>query len=145
MPPSQLRRLKSSLREHGVTGQQKSKKQKKQANKNGSFKDTRIQRNAALEGIREQFNPFELRAPARARKHDFVTGKPTNIIDVKGSIARPGVTKGFGEENVRSCTRVLRHCILTRLSVAKRYSRKFKGEKRSEGSWIEGLERMIRR
>ncbi|KAI4271352.1 MAG: hypothetical protein LQ337_006074 [Flavoplaca oasis] len=101
MPPSQLRRLKSSLREHGVTGQQKSKKQKKQANKSGSFKDTQIQRNAALDGIREQFNPFELRAPPRARKHDLVTGKSTNINGAKGSIARPGVTKGFGEENRR--------------------------------------------
>lgn len=118
MPQSQLKRLKSSLREQGLTGQQKSKKQKKQANKIGSFKDTRIQRNAALDGIREQFNPFELRAPARASKHDFVTSKSTKVNGVKGSVARPGVTKGFGEENVRSCTRVLWHCILTRLSIA---------------------------
>ncbi|KAL8755253.1 MAG: hypothetical protein Q9199_003770 [Rusavskia elegans] len=101
MPPSQLKRLKSSLREQGITGQQKSKKHKKQANKNGSFRDTRIQRNAALEGIREQFNPFELRAPARASKHDFVTNKSTNGKGAKGAIARPGITKGFGEENRR--------------------------------------------
>ncbi|KAI4226634.1 MAG: hypothetical protein LQ349_006848 [Xanthoria aureola] len=101
MPPSQLKRLKSSLREQGITGQQKSKKHKKQAKKNGSVRDTRIQRNAALEGIREQFNPFELRAPARASKHDFVTNKPTNGKAAKGAFARPGVTKGFGEENRR--------------------------------------------
>ncbi|KAL8644126.1 MAG: hypothetical protein Q9226_007922, partial [Calogaya cf. arnoldii] len=101
MPPSQLKRLKSSLREQGITGQQKSKKHQKQANKNGSFRDSRTQRNAALEGIREQFNPFELRAPARISKHDFVTNKPTNGKSAKGAIARPGVTKGFGEENRR--------------------------------------------
>lgn len=112
MPPSQLKRLKSSLREQGITGQQKSKKHKKQANKNGSFRDTPIQRNAALDGIREQFNPFELRAPARASKHDFVTNKSTNGKGAKGAIARPGITKGFGEENVRSCTEILRHHIL---------------------------------
>ncbi|KAL8850709.1 MAG: hypothetical protein Q9221_004357 [Calogaya cf. arnoldii] len=101
MAPSQLKRLKSSLREQGITGQPKSKKHRKQANKNGSFRDSRIQRNAALEGIRKQFNPFELRAPARTSKHDFVTNKPTNGKSAKGAIARPGVTKGSGEENRR--------------------------------------------
>ncbi|KAL8774702.1 MAG: hypothetical protein Q9209_000641 [Squamulea sp. 1 TL-2023] len=101
MAPSQLKRLKSSLREHGITGQQKSKKQKKQANRNGAFRDGRIERIAALAGIREQFNPFEVRAPARASKHDIVTNKITNVKGTRGAIARPGITKGFGEENRR--------------------------------------------
>ncbi|KAL8672186.1 MAG: hypothetical protein Q9168_003350 [Polycauliona sp. 1 TL-2023] len=101
MPPSQLKRLKSSLREQGITGQQKSKKHNKQAKKNGSLRDTRIQRNAALESIRDQFNPFDLRTPARASKHEFVTNKPTNGKGAKGSVARPGITKGLGEENRR--------------------------------------------
>ncbi|KAL8694043.1 MAG: hypothetical protein Q9218_001221 [Villophora microphyllina] len=98
MPPSQLKRLKSTLREQGITGTQKSKKQKRQASKNGAFRDARIQRNTALEGIREQFNPFEVRAPTRAIKYDVASSKaPVG----KGTIARPGVTKGLGEENRR--------------------------------------------
>ncbi|KAL8999687.1 MAG: hypothetical protein Q9169_001504 [Polycauliona sp. 2 TL-2023] len=101
MPPSQLKRLKSSLRDQGITGQQKSKKHKKQANKNGSLRESRVRRNAALETIREQFNPFEVRAPTRASKHDFVTNKATNGKGAKGAIARPGITKGLGEENRR--------------------------------------------
>ncbi|KAL9604812.1 MAG: hypothetical protein Q9219_000260 [cf. Caloplaca sp. 3 TL-2023] len=101
MPPSQLKRLKSSLREQGITGPQKSKKQKKQASKNGAFRDARIQRNAALEGIREQFNPFDVRAPGRRSKHDVASSKIMDTKNGKGSIARPGVTKGSGEEQRR--------------------------------------------
>ena len=51
-------------------------------------------RNAALQGIREQFNPFEVKAPARPSKYEFANG-PT-----KKFLARPGVTKGLGEETV---------------------------------------------
>lgn len=102
MPPSQLKRLKTSLREQGVTGPQKSKKQKKQASKNGAFRDSRIQRNAALAGIREQFNPFEARAPARPSKHDVFSSRGMAGKGANGAVARPGVTKGFGEEQVRS-------------------------------------------
>ncbi|KAL8969821.1 MAG: hypothetical protein Q9183_001815, partial [Haloplaca sp. 2 TL-2023] len=98
MAPSQLKRLKSSLRDKGITGPQKSKKQKRQASKNGAFRDTRLQRNAALEGIREHFNPFEVRAPVRSTKYDVASNRPTMG---KGLIARPGVTKGLGEENRR--------------------------------------------
>lgn len=99
MPPSQLKRLKSSLRENGIVGPQKSKKQKMQAAKNGSFKDGRIQRNSALQHIREQFNPFEIKAPARD-KYEFATNKPVGGRVTKVAIKRPGVTKGLGEEKV---------------------------------------------
>lgn len=98
MPPSQLKRLKDTLREKGVVGPQKSKRQKKRANKDGSGRDERVQRSAALQGIREQFNPFETRALIR-NKHDVVIGSGSksakNLV-----IGRPGVTKGLGEENV---------------------------------------------
>lgn len=100
MPPSQLKRLKTSLREQGVVGPQKSKKQKKQASKTGAFKDSRIQRNAALQGIREQFNPFEVKAPSRS-KYEFVSNKAVGGKNGKGTVFRPGVTKGLGEENRR--------------------------------------------
>ncbi|KAJ9615648.1 nucleolar complex protein 14 [Cladophialophora chaetospira] len=93
MAPSQLKQLKASLRENGVLGPQKSKKQRKSSGKDAQ---KRAQRNAALEGIREQFNPFEVKAPARKAKFDFVNSK-----DVKPSLGRPGVTRGLGEERRR--------------------------------------------
>lgn len=99
MPPSQLKRLKSSLRDSGIVGPQKSKKQKKQAIKNGSFREGRIQRNAALQHIRDQFNPFEIKAPVRD-KYDFATNKSVGGKFTKGAVGRPGVTKGLGEEKV---------------------------------------------
>lgn len=101
MPPSQLKRLKTSLREQGVVGPQKSKKQKKQVSKNGVLRDSRIQRNAALQGIREHFNPFEVKAPPRS-KYEFASTRAVAGKFEKGTISRPGVTKGLGEENVCS-------------------------------------------
>ncbi|EXJ86975.1 hypothetical protein A1O3_03930 [Capronia epimyces CBS 606.96] len=93
MAPSQLKQLKASLREHGVLGPQKSKKQKKATSKDGQ---KRLQRNAALEGIRERFNPFEVKAPARKEKFEFASGKHS-----KPAVGRPGVTRGLGEERRR--------------------------------------------
>ena len=96
MAPSQLRRLKASLREQGVNGPQKSKKQRKQASKNGISNDSRIQRNAALLAIREQFNPFDVKTTSRS-KYEFASNK---VCGGRVAISRPGVTKGLGEENV---------------------------------------------
>jgi nucleolar protein 14 len=93
MSPSQLKQLKASLRENGVLGPQKSKKQRKSAGKDAQ---KRAQRNAALDDIRERFNPFEVKAPARRAKYEFVNGK-----NVKPAIGRPGVTRGLGEERRR--------------------------------------------
>lgn len=93
MAPSQLKQLKASLRDHGVLGPQKSKKQRKAISKDSS---KRLQRNAALEGIRERFNPFEVKTPARKEKFEVATNKPT-----KAAIGRPGVTRGLGEERRR--------------------------------------------
>ena len=101
MPSSQLKKLKTSLREQGIVGPQKSKKQKKQASRGGALKDSRIQRNAALQGIREQFNPFDVKTPSRS-KHEFASAKAFGGRLEKGAISRPGVTKSLGEENVCS-------------------------------------------
>ena len=101
MPPSQLKRLKTSLREKGITGPQKSKKQKQQARKNGQNVESRIQRNASLQSLREQFNPFEVQAPARRSKYDFVNSRGSNGQAGKGQLGRPGVTKSLGEETRR--------------------------------------------
>lgn len=144
MPPSQLKRLKTSLREQGITGPQKSKKQKKQASRDGAFRDIRIHRNIALEGIREQFNPFEIRHLARPSKHDVTSSKIVAGKDANGAVTKPGTTKGFGEEQVRLCPLELYEEMLTRdsRSVVRPCSRRCKGERRLEGSLIEDLEKM---
>lgn len=100
MPPSQLKRLKASLREKGVVGPQKSKKQKQQASKNGSAREGRIQRNAALQGIREQFNPFDVRALDRV-KHEVTDSRTMHGTVAGGVVRRPGIAKRLGEEKVR--------------------------------------------
>lgn len=100
MPPSQLKRLKTLLRDQGVVGPQKSKKQKQQASKNGALRDSRIQKQTALQGIREHFNPFEIKAPSKT-KHEFASNKTVGGRVGKGAVSRPGVTKGLGEEKVR--------------------------------------------
>ncbi|KAF3407381.1 putative nucleolar complex protein 14 [Talaromyces pinophilus] len=100
MPPSQLKQLKASLRDSGVIRQQKSKKQRRQDEKDGGAKarQSRIQRNAALAKIREQFNPFEIKAPSRNAKFDVTTRDGSSKA---GNYARPGVTKSLGEERRR--------------------------------------------
>lgn len=145
MPPSQLKRLKNSLREKGVVGPQKSKRQKNRASKDGSGRDERVQRSAALQSIREQFNPFETRALIRL-KHDVVTssgGKVTkNLV-----VGRPGVTKGLGEENVGFPYNHKRFYFADSLilSAGKRFWWKCSKGKKSAVFWIEDLGKTIQR
>ncbi|KAL2824526.1 nucleolar protein 14 [Aspergillus cavernicola] len=98
MPPSQLKQLKSSLRESGVVGPQKSKKQKRQNARTGANANNRVQREAALDAIRDRFNPFEIRTISR-NKFD-VTTRDGGSKSGPGSF-RPGVTKSLGEERRR--------------------------------------------
>lgn len=93
MPPSQLKRLKASLREQGMTGPQKSKKQKK--NQKNTNADQRAKKAAALASIREASNPFDFKSLARPKKFEYVTNQPQ---DAKKVLGRPGVTKSQGEE-----------------------------------------------
>ena len=101
MPPSQLRKLKSSLRETGVLGPQKSKKQKKQLSKNGGARDGQMRRSAALANIREQSNPFDIRAPARLKKNAVISRQGTEGTANSRVTARPGLAKALGEANRR--------------------------------------------
>ncbi|WEW58500.1 nucleolar complex protein 14 [Emydomyces testavorans] len=94
MPPSQLKQLKASLRDKGIIGQQQSKRQKKQNAKSGAAAANRMHRNAVLQELREQFNPFEARAPARPAKFGVTTSRG-NSEPVRH---RPGVTRGLGEQ-----------------------------------------------
>src|ERR1700733_9224175 len=95
MAPSQLKQLKASLRDHGVLGPRKSRKARKQTSKDA---DKRLHGRAALEGIRERFNPFEIKQPARKDKFDVTSNKAVK----KAGGSRPGVTKGLGEERRRA-------------------------------------------
>jgi nucleolar protein 14 len=97
MPPSQLKRLKASLREQGLTGPPKSKKQKKA----GLSTEAKIKRNAALASIRETFNPFEVKHQSRPSKHDITTAKTMNGKVSRVALGRPGVTKSLNEERRR--------------------------------------------
>ncbi|CAD6503976.1 BgTH12-05717 [Blumeria graminis f. sp. triticale] len=91
MPPSQLRRLKASLREQGVIGPQKSRKQAKKNQSNGT--DKKISRGDALTEIREQFNPFEFRATSRNPKFEVTSSQAT-----QGKMSRPGLIKSQEEK-----------------------------------------------
>ncbi|KAJ5491525.1 hypothetical protein N7539_003092 [Penicillium diatomitis] len=100
MPPSQLKQLKASLRETGVLGRQQSKKQKRQNAKSGVGAQNRNQRNAALQAIRDRFNPFEIRPTATRSK--FETTTRDDAKSTKATGRRPGVTKSLGEERRRA-------------------------------------------
>ncbi|KAJ4307606.1 nucleolar complex protein 14 [Neodidymelliopsis sp. IMI 364377] len=93
MPPSQLKRLKASLRDQGITGPQKSKKEKKSQNKNASH---HAQKASALASIRESFNPFEFKHLSRPQKFEYATTNAKPKV-----LGRPGVTKSAGEETRR--------------------------------------------
>ncbi|KAI7311717.1 hypothetical protein KC315_g12231, partial [Hortaea werneckii] len=75
MPPSQLKSLKKSLHDQGIVGPQKSKKQKKAQKGNQSHQQDRA---AALQSIRDSFNPFELRQASRPAKFDSVSHASAN-------------------------------------------------------------------
>ena len=98
MAGSQLKRLKASLKEQGIIGPQQSKKQKKKnAQDLKARNEKRLQRSEALEGIRQQFNPFEFHMNARGPKFQITTNKPANENIVN---AKPALSKSRAEEKV---------------------------------------------
>ncbi|KAJ5932674.1 hypothetical protein N7516_007163 [Penicillium verrucosum] len=99
MPPSQLKQLKASLRDNGVLGPQKSKKEKRQNAKTGVGAKNRNQREVALQAIRDRFNPFEIKTINKSSKFDVTTRDGNTTA---GGGARPGVTKSLGEERRRA-------------------------------------------
>ncbi|KAI1082873.1 Nop14-like protein [Whalleya microplaca] len=99
MAGSQLKRLKASLRERGVIGPQQSKKQKRGNAQDGKATNKRrLQKAAELEGIREQFNPFDLKHNVRGPKFQVTTNKPATGNVAQG---RPSEAKALGEERRR--------------------------------------------
>lgn len=98
MPPSQLKRLKSSLKEQGIIGPQQSKKQKRKLAQDAKARsDKRLRRGEALEEIRDQFNPFQYKHNPRGPKFEVTTNMPANDKGIKG---RPGAAKALSEERV---------------------------------------------
>ncbi|KAH6691640.1 Nop14-like family protein [Plectosphaerella plurivora] len=95
---SHLKRLKASLRDQGITGPQKSKKQKREAR--GEQSDKRLKRHEALKQIREQFNPFDLNH-AKAPKFEVTTNRPKTGSAAKGIIGRPTASNSAAEEQRR--------------------------------------------
>ncbi|CAM1506537.1 Fc.00g061780.m01.CDS01 [Cosmosporella sp. VM-42] len=99
MAGSQLKRLKASLREQGIVGPQQSKKQKRKvAQDERARNEKRLQRGVVLEGIREQFNPFDLKHAARGPKFDVTTNRPPTGAAARGIKGRPGEAKAASEE-----------------------------------------------
>ncbi|KAI2467722.1 Nop14-like protein [Annulohypoxylon bovei var. microspora] len=99
MPGSQLKRLKASLREKGVIGPQLSKKQKKRNAQDGKTNNNRrFQKAAELEGIREKFNPFDLKHNVRGPKFQVTSNRPEISNASKG---KPSEAKSLGEERRR--------------------------------------------
>ncbi|KAK4176325.1 putative nucleolar complex protein 14 [Triangularia setosa] len=102
MAGSQLKRLKASLKDQGIIGPQKSKKQKRQnAQDARASNEKRIQRHEALASIREQFNPFQFKTNARGPKFEVTTNKPVSSREAMGISGRPGLTKAMGEQRRR--------------------------------------------
>ncbi|KAI9166985.1 putative nucleolar complex protein 14 [Paramyrothecium foliicola] len=101
MAGSQLKRLKASLREQGITGPQQSKKQKRKlAQDERARNEKRLKRGAVLEGIREQFNPFDLKHAAKP-KFDVTSNRMPTGNAAQGIAGRPGQAKAVGEERRR--------------------------------------------
>lgn len=99
MAGSQLKRLKESLRSQGIVGPQQSKKQKKRnAQDERAKNDKRLSRNTKLEGIREQFNPFDLKHNVRGPKFDVTSNRPATGNAAKGIYGRPTEAKAAGEQ-----------------------------------------------
>ncbi|KAK8032825.1 Nop14-like protein [Apiospora marii] len=94
MAGSQLKRLKASLHKEGLIGPQKSKKDKKRDSKSGV---KRMDKRAALDGIREQFNPFDLKHNVRGPKFEVTSNRPTD----KAIHGRPMEAKTASEERRR--------------------------------------------
>jgi len=102
MPASQLKRLKASLREQGIIGPQQSKKQKKKKAQDEPQKDEkRLRKSAALENIRESFNPFQFKMNARGPKFQVTTNRPQSENAKRGIKGRPGLAVSASEKRVR--------------------------------------------
>lgn len=91
---AQLKKLKESLRNAGLTGQSNfSKKGKKGKKRNGAQDKLRKDdKEKILSEIREQFNPFDVKVSKNKR---------ADALEKKITVGKPGISKQIGEENRR--------------------------------------------
>lgn len=90
MAGSQLKRLKATLRAHGLTGQTNVKKNRKNSKRQANEYD-REEKAKTLNKIREQFNPFEIKnTKGKSYKFDPLNGPV--------AVGKPGISKQIGEE-----------------------------------------------
>ena len=98
MPPSQLKQLKNSLRQHGLSNTSQSKKRKRDDGGGGAAQD-RARRQAILSNLREDFRPFDKKTSSRPKKFQALS-----LENVKSKnhavVGRPGLSKARGEELV---------------------------------------------
>ena len=110
MPPSQLKQLKHSLRENGITNSSQSKKRKRD---DSSVAQDRAHRQAVLENLRDNFKPFDKKANSRPRKFEALSLENYRSKN-KSVVGRPGLSKARGEEivccNLAICVRVFSNC-----------------------------------
>src|ERR1700710_500721 len=105
MPPSQLKRLKASLREQGIVGPQQSKKQKKQNAQDGVHKEKRVHRTEALNRIRDQFKPFEYKWSNKPRRE--VTTITSNSGNHARKVGISSLARSRADDQVQTSTKIL--------------------------------------
>ncbi|CAB4252203.1 similar to Saccharomyces cerevisiae YDL148C NOP14 Nucleolar protein, forms a complex with Noc4p that mediates maturation and nuclear export of 40S ribosomal subunits [Maudiozyma barnettii] len=94
MAGSQLKKLKATLKEHGLTGQANIKKNKKNTKRKATEYD-REEKVRVINKIREQFNPFEVKATRDKRNEK---SKDKNNTSNRVAVGKPGISKQIGEE-----------------------------------------------
>lgn len=92
MAGSQLKNLKAALKAHNLTGQSNAKKSKKGSKRQPKQYD-REEKSRIIAEIREEFNPFEVKA-ARNKRGTSTTGSTGSRI----AVGKPGISKQIGEE-----------------------------------------------
>lgn len=129
MPPSQLKRLKVSLREHGIVGPQKSRKNVKNVRKNIN-QERKVTRELALASIREQLNPFEYK-PSQSRSKLETTSQ--NITKIP--TGRPSTKKSYEEETVQlNPLNIFTNIINNLLTASRSLFRRAKAQKKGWGN-----------
>lgn len=92
MAGSQLKNLKAALKARGLTGQTNVKSKNKKIPKD-KRRSMIVKKKKAIAEIREEFNPFEIKA-ARNKRRDGLPSKTADRI----AVGKPGISKQIGEE-----------------------------------------------
>lgn len=88
----QLKKLRESLKNAGLTNQSFGKKGKGKGKKSAQDKLRKDDKQKVLSEIREQFNPFDVKVSRNKR---------ADALQKKLTVGKPGITKQIGEENRR--------------------------------------------